>query len=433
MAWHDQVKTGLAAPVLGGFLALALGFGGFGAWAAMAPLEGAVVAPGKVVASGRNKIVQHLEGGIVERVLVAEGQAVRAGEPLLLLDGTAAKAQVSRLGLQLLTLEAIEARAVAERDGLETVALPQALLESGEPDVVRLVDDQRAGFAAALRRHRTELAIFEQQITALEEAIAGHERQKEATRQQIALVVEEREGLETLLDEGLTRKGQVLALKRAEAELTGKESQLSAAAAEGRRSIAEIRERIERAGNQRVEEAAARVMEARLKRSEVSEQLRAAADVVRRLAVLAPAAGTVMELAKYHPGAVVAPGQDLLTIVPEGSGLLVEALVRPRDIAEVAVGQDAWLQFPALHAEAAPPVPARVVYISADRIEDRRTGDVHYLARLEIAPESAAGFDPARIGPGNGADVFIATGERTFLSYVTEPLMRTIRRSMRES
>lgn len=433
MAWHDGVKTGVAAPVVGGLLVLAAGFGGFGTWAAVAPLEGAVVAPGKVIASGRNQIVQHLEGGIVDRVLVHEGQAVRRGEPLLLLDGTAAKAQVRRIGLQLLALEAIEARAVAERDALPAVAFPQALLRSGEPEVARIVDDQRNGFEASVRRHRTELAIFEQQITALEEAIAGHENQKAATQQQIALVVEERQGLQSLLDEGLTRKGQVLALRRAEAELRGKESQLSAAVAEARRSIAEIRERIERAKNQRAEDAAARLAEARLKQSELSEQMNAAADVTRRLAVLSPASGTVMELAKYHPGAVVAPGQEIMRIVPGESGLLVEARIRPEDIAEVTTGQKAWLQFPALRGREAPPVPARVVYVSPDRLEDRASGEIHYLARLELLPAEVPGFDAAMIGPGHGADVFIATGERTFLSYLTEPLMRTIRRSVRES
>lgn len=433
MAWHDGVRTGFTAPVLGGSLLLVAGFGGFGTWAAVAPLEGAVVASGKVIASGRNTIVQHLEGGIVDQVLVSEGQAVEQGEPLLLLDGTAAKAQARRLASQLVALEAIEARALAERDGLETIRFSTNLLENYDPDVTRLLKDQMAGFEAAIRMHRTELAILLQQITALEEVITGHESQKEATLQQIALVIEEREGLETLLDQGLTRKGQVLALQRAEAELKGKASQLSAAAAEARRSIAEIRERIERTKSQRIEEAATRLMDARQKHSELSEQLKAIADVTHRLAVLAPAAGRVMELAKYHPGAVVSPGQEIMTIVPEGGGLVIEARIRPEDIRDVATGQKAWLQFPALRGQETSPVPARVVFLSPDRLEDQKSGEVHYIARLELLAEDLPGFNIAMIGPGHGAEVFIATGERTFLNYLTKPLMGAMRRAARES
>ncbi|WP_088347610.1 MULTISPECIES: HlyD family type I secretion periplasmic adaptor subunit [Rhodomicrobium] len=433
MAWHDGVETGIAWPVAAGAFTLALIFGGFGSWAALAPLQGAVVAPATVMTDGHNKIVQHLEGGVVREILVTEGQRVREGEPLLVLDGTASRSQVSRIKLQLAALQALEARALAERDGAKTIAFPAALTAERAPEIVSLIGDQSAEFATRLQKHQIELAVLERQIGALDAARAGHETQKTETRHQIELVVEERQSAEGLLLKGLTRKSQVLALRRAEAELTGKEAQLAAAIAQGRQSVAEIRERSSQLKTGRVEDASARLSEIRPRQSELIEQLRTAEDISGRVVVRAPAAGTVMTLSKYNPGAVIAPGQELMKIVPDGTGLIVEARIRPQDIAEVKIGQKARLTFPALDARTTPPVPAEVVYISADRLQEERSGEVYYLARLKVLPDPIAGFDPARVGPGHAADVFITTGERSFLAYVTAPFMKSLNRSLRES
>jgi HlyD family secretion protein len=433
MAWHSGVNTGIAGPVLAGMATLAIGFGGFGAWAAMAPLEGAIIAQAKVAVTGSNKVVQHLEGGLVKEILVEEGQRVAAGEAVLVLDGTASRSQHNRLKIQLATLEAIGARALAERNGLEKLEFPAAVAADQAEQVITLLQDQEAEFEAGLQKHHAGLGILDQQIAALEELIAGHEIQKRETELQIDLLAEEREAFEALLAKGLTRKSQVLALKRSEADLKGREGQLVAAIAQARQSIAEIRERIEQTESARIEEASARLSEVRSKRSEVIEQLNAAEDVSERIVVRAPAAGTVIGLTKYNSGAVIAPGQELMTIVPEGTALVVEAQVRPQDIDEVRVGQAARLTFSAFDPRETLPVAGKVVYVSADRLEDERTGEAYYLARLEISTESAPGLDPARIGPGLAAEVFITTGDRTFLDYLTAPLTRTLSRSFRES
>lgn len=433
MAWHEGVKTGIGWPVIAGACTLALVFGGFGSWAALAPLAGAVVAPATVMADGHNKIVQHLEGGVVRQILVTEGQHVAEGEPVLVLDGTASRSVVSRLKLQLAALQGLEARALAERDGAKAIAFPPALAAETAPETVGLIGDQTAEFATRLQKHQIELAVLGRQIGALDAAIGGHETQKVETHRQIELVLEERESADALLVKGLTRKSQVLVLKRAEAELKGKEAQLGAAIAQARQSIAEIRERIAQLSTTRIEDASARLSEIRPKQSEIIEQLRTAEDISGRVIVRAPASGTVMTLTKYNPGAVIAPGQEIMKIVPDGAGLIVEARIRPQDIAEIRIGQKARLTFPALDPRATPPVPAEVVYISADRLQEDRSGEVFYLARLKVLPEPLAGFDPARLGPGYAAEVFITTGERSFLAYITAPFMKSLNRSMRES
>ncbi|WP_163271097.1 HlyD family type I secretion periplasmic adaptor subunit [Chelativorans alearense] len=433
MAWHDGVRTGLAGPMVAGLITLVGGFGGFAAWAALAPMSGAVIAPAKVTVEGRNKIVQHLEGGIVKEILAGDGQKVKAGEPVLVLDGTAARSEAARLNAQLAAIKAVEARTLAERDGAAEPSFPAGLLSAEDAETVRLLDDQRAEFRVRLRKHQAEIAVLEQQIAALREQIAGHELQEGETARQIVFLVEERQDFEALLAKGLTRKSQVLALKRAEAELKGRQGQLSAAIAEARQSIAEIRERIEQARSVRISEASAQLAELRFKRTEILEKLRTAEDVSGRLIVRAPASGTVINLSKHNTGAVITPGQELMTIVPEGASLLVEARVRPQDVDEVRMGQEAWLNFSAFDARQTPPVTARVVYVSADRLENERTGEPYYLTRLKIRADPALGFDLSRIGPGHDVEVFITTGERTFFEYLAAPLTKTLARSFRES
>jgi HlyD family secretion protein len=433
MAWHNGVNTGFAGPVLAGLATLGVAFGGFGAWAAMAPLKGAIIAPATVAVAGHNKVVQHLEGGIVKEILVKEGQRVTAGEAVVVLDGTAAKSQLNRLKVQLATLEAMEMRALAERDGAERLDVGAVFAGGGAEQTITVLKDQQAEFEARLQKHRAELAILYQQIAALEEQIAGHEVQKDETKLQIELLAEEREAFEELLAKGLTRKSQVLALKRSEADLKGREGQLAAAIAQARRSIAEVRERIEQTETARVGEAAAMLNEVRLKQSEVLEQLQAAEDVSARVVVRAPSTGIVIRVSKYNSGAVIAPGQEILTIVPEGTALVLEARVRPQDIDEVRLGQAAWLSFSAFDSRETPAIAGRVVYVSADRLEDERSGEAYYLARLEISPEPLSGFDPESVGPGLAAEAFITTDDRTFLEYLMAPLTRTLSRSFRET
>lgn len=434
MAWHSSVKKGIAWPVAAGFLILLVGFGGFGTWAALAPLQGAVIAPGTVVASGRNKLIQHLEGGIVKEILVKDGQQVQAGEPVLILDETPSKTNLERLKVQLATIEAAEARALAERNGAEEIPFPKELLnESTTPEVAEAIEDQKAEFHARLEKHRAELAVFEQQIAALREAIAGHQAQSEEISNELALVEEERAALEELLRKGLTTRTRVSELKRREADLRGRRAQLMAEIAEVKKSIAEIQEQIERAKALRLEEASTRLSELRLRRSQLLQEIRAAQDISDRVVVRSPASGTVINLTKHNPGAVITPGQAIMEIVPRDSERLVEAQVRPQDIDEVRVGQPARLNFLAFDQRDTPPVPGEVIHVSADRLENERTGEAFYLVRLRISSEPIRGFDLEKVGPGQPVEVFITTAERTFASYVMEPILNTLRRSLLES
>ena len=433
MAWHDGVKTGIARPASLGVLALVLGFGGFGAWAAVAPLEGAVIASGTVTTLGRNKFIQHLEGGIIKQVLVAEGDSVARGQPLILLDETGAQALRNRLRSQLDALSALEARALAERNGAEIITFPPALLAAANsPSVAAAIDDQKGEFRARLDRYTAESGIFDEQISALDEEILGLQAQQTAVQLQLELVLEGKADLENLLQQELVAKTRVLELKGQEANLTGQSGQITAAIAKTRLEIAEKEHEKQRLLNARLEEASRALADARSQQSDLLEQLHTAEDTLTRTAVLSPESGTITNLSQLGPGSVLSPGERIMEIVPDQADLIVEAHVRPQDIDQVHIGQEARLAFAALDQRETPQVAGQVTYLSADRLENERTGEVYYLARLNISAEPLQGFDLAQVGAGQPVEVFITTGERTFLAYVLEPLAHTVTRALRE-
>lgn len=434
MAWFDGVKTGIGWPVSVGVIAIVLGLGGFGAWASVAPLEGAVLANGTVTTLGRNKLIQHLEGGIIKQVLVREGDSVAEGQPLVILDGTSALGARNRLQAQLDALAALEARAVAERDGLDDVAFPKGLLDPAKgPEVQAAIADQRAEFLAGLQRHKAEMGILDQQIAALKEEITGIEAQQKAVGLQLQLATEGKTGLQALLDKALVAKTQVLQLRAQEADLIGQSGQLTSSIAKAKQNIAEKEQEQLRLVNARLEDAGKSLSDVRRQRADLQEQLRTAEDTLNRTTVLAPDSGTVTNLAQLGPGSVVSPGQRLLEIVPDQAELVVEAHIRPQDVDEVHVGQNARLAFSALDQRITPQIGGEVTYVSADRLENERTGEAYYLARLKISSEPVQGFDRKKVGAGQPAEVYITTGQRTFLTYVIEPIAKTVTRAIREN
>lgn len=432
MAWHDRVNTGFRWPATVGVALLLAGFGGFGTWAAMAPLQGAVVAGGTVTTLGRNKFIQHLEGGIIKEILVAEGDVVKAGQPLVLLEQTNAMALRNRLQAQLDTLGAQEARAEAERAEADKIVFPPDLLASTNANVIAAIEDQTSEFEARLRRYNNEVGILDEQIGSLHQEILGLGSQQTAVRLQLDLVNETKADLQQLLENDLVQKGRVQDLKSREAELLGQDGQITATVAKANLMIGEKEYEQQRLLNARLEEASTVLVQVRQQRTDLAEQLQTAQDTLLRTTISAPESGTVTNIAQLGPGSVIGPGQRVMEILPDGADLIVEAQVLPQDVDQVQVGQEARLVFAALDQRSTPQVAGKVSYLSADRIVNEQATTGYYLARLTISDEPLLGFDPTQVGAGQPVEVFITTGERTFLSYLLEPLLVTLRRSIRE-
>lgn len=428
-SWERSVRSGRWGPALVGYLALAAMMGGFGLWAVTAPISAAAIAPGIIAAAGRNVTIQSLDSGIITAIHVREGDWVETGNVLVTLDDTIARSEFTRLQLRALTLGAVEARLTAERDGLQDMpVIPWA--DDEESRSIAL--DQQKEFAARLERYRSERAILRQRQTALEQGLAGLNAQQVAIEEQLAIVDDELAGKQRLLDQGLTNRFEFTQIQRSKAGLIGQLGVVRSQIAASKVQIIEAREQIERLATQRVEEAVTQLNEIRSSLADVEEKLSAARAIVDRSVIAAPATGIVVSSAVNAVGSVVSPGQTLLDILPTTDELIVEARLRPQDIDRVAVGQTTRLRLSALNLRLTPEVDGAVIHISADRIVDEATMEPYYRARIRITDALPPNVERTQLYPGMPVEAFIKTGERTFVQYLSKPILDSFSRAFAE-
>ena len=403
-------------------------FGGFTAWAALAPLESAAIAPGVLGVSGERKTVQHLEGGIVAEIAVAEGAAVAAGQTLLVLDDTQPRAALAQLEGQYRSAAALQARLVTERDRVDAIAWPEWLRM---PAAAGVLATQERIFAARKAAFENEIAILEQRVAQIREQAAGYEGHIAAQDREIALLAEEAGDIRSLVEEGHVPRPRLRALERREAEVSGARARNRAQVARLAQAVGEARLEIVRIGNARMTEVTSELREVEARLADLDERMTAARDVLARTRVTAPAAGTVVGLGVFTRGAVVASGQRLMDIVPAGERLVVEARVAPTDIDSVAVGLPAQVRLTAFSLLTTPPLDGHVTRVSADAFSDERTGASWYEARVALDPGQAA-LEGLELVPGMPAEVMILTGTSTPLAYLLKPILASVGRALRE-
>ncbi|MEM9733615.1 MAG: HlyD family type I secretion periplasmic adaptor subunit [Pseudomonadota bacterium] len=430
--WTKKVDTGLRKPALLGAAILAGFIILFSLWAAAAPIAGASLAPGIITASGQNLRVQHFEGGIIEEILVQEGETVAKDQPLMRLDATAARANRARFAKAMVGLKARAERLQAERDGTEVKFSPALEEEARMAGVTEHLAEQEREFAKRLERHKSDERIIDKQIAALEEQVAGLQAQSKAAREQAAVLDDELRAKRRLVKRQLTPKSQYLALKRQRAELEGRMGGALASLGEAASSIARLEEQKLRLSAQRSETAVSQLNDVRTRMGETEEVLRNAQHVLDRVIVRAPADGVVVQLNKNTPGSVVGRGEDLAIILPKGGELIVEARLSPQDVDGVRIGQQAQLRFSSLNTRTTPEVPGTVRYISADRQIDPVTREPFYATRLAIAEVLPDGLRREQIFPGMPVETYFETGRRTMLQYLLKPLSDALSRSFRE-
>ncbi|MGD1877677.1 MAG: HlyD family type I secretion periplasmic adaptor subunit [Kiloniellaceae bacterium] len=420
--------------VIAGVAVLCFTFGGFFGWAAYAQLSSAVIASGTVMVDSNRKAIQHMEGGIVDDILVRNGDIVRGGALLVRLDETQARASLTIVQSKLDQALAAEARLLAERDGAGTVTPPLEFAGRGDDPAVReLLRDQTSLFEARRETLQGETGIYNQRIVQIGEQISGYRAQQASKSTQIELINEELVGLKSLLAKGFAEKPKVLALEREAARLGGERGELIAEVAAAKTSISEAELQILQLVKGFREKVEQELRETRAEILDLSERVAAAAFVLDHLEVRAPEDGVVVSLEVYAPGQVVRPGQTILELVPVGDQLIVEAKVRPLDIDNLFTGQEADVMFTAFPQRSTPRLTGSVIYVSADRFEDERSGEAYYLARVFVSDEEAARLGEHKLYPGMPADVMIKTGSRTALDYLIQPLRDSILMAWRES
>ncbi|MGO4705591.1 HlyD family type I secretion periplasmic adaptor subunit [Microvirga sp. 2MCAF38] len=436
--WYDDVPRNTRLPTLMGIGILAFAVMGFGYWGSVAPIAGAVVTPGAFVATGQNKLVQHLEGGVIRDILVREGDMVEPGQALVLLDETTPRAELRRLALREARLLAIETRLRTEIAEEREIAFPEGLTARQESDaeVATIIKAQRATLDAHRRSQQSEIVSIETGIDALKEQIKGSTTQLASVRQQIAYFEEELEAKEQLLKSGLIRKSEVLALQRARANLQGEVGRISGVIGDSKERIARSEEQIVGVRNTAIKAAVEQLHETLGELADVRERILASTRVLERIKITSPVKGVVVKLRYHTPGGVVEAGKTVMEIVPLEDNLLIEVKIRPQDIENVRIGQKAVIRLTAFKQRITPMVAGEVVYVSADALPDEKSGQMSrsdvYVARVTPDPTEVSkihGFAPT---PGMPAEVYIKTAERTFIEYLLQPIKDSMSRAFRE-
>lgn len=434
--WYSDVPRSVRGHKIFGYSVLAFSLCGFGYWSDSAPIAGAVVASGVFVATGQNKIVQHLEGGVIRAILVNEGDRVEQGQPLLLLDDTTARAELERLTLRYARAAAIDARLQAEAHEKDKVEFADDLLVEASRDVAAIVESQRLTFEAKRRSQRTEVAALNEGMKAFQQRIEGTRQQLAGVTRQLDLVNQELEGKIYLLEHGMMRKSDVLSLERGKANLEGEAGRLKGEIGDSQEQIARVQQQIELVRYSAIKTAVEQLHENKAEVNDLRERIIAARRVLDRITIAAPVSGIVVKMRYHTSGGVVEPGKNILEIVPTGDDLIIEVRVRPQDIESVRRGQPATVRLSALNRRITPTLDGDVVYVSADAVPEDRPGQPGgdaYVARIRLDADQHAKVPEFVPTPGMPAEVYIKTHERTFLGYILKPLKDSLSRAFRES
>ncbi len=406
---------------------------GVGVWAGTMKIAGALIAPGTIVVDSNVKKVQHPTGGVVGEVRVHDGDRVGAGDLLVRLDDTVARANLAIVTKGLTELEARKARLAAERDRADAITFPDDLVQrSNDPDVAQVLAAERRLFDLRRAARAGQRAQLRERIEQLGKETSGFSSQQISKEKEVTLIERELGGVRDLFQKNLVPITRVTALERDATRLDGERGQLVASIAQAKGKVAELNLQIIQVDEDASSEVAKEMREVEGKIGEYVERKVAAADQLKRTDIRAPQAGTVFQSTVHTVGGVIPAGEPIMLVVPDTEKLAVEAKVSPQDIDKVQVGQMAVLRFPAFDTRTTPEISGKVTRVSADTTTDQRTGMSYYTIRVALERDQAARLGNVKLVPGMPVDAFVQTGERTVMTYLMKPLSDQITRAFRE-
>jgi HlyD family secretion protein len=406
---------------------------GLGTWASLAPLESAAIASGVVESESSRKTIQHLEGGIVRKILVSDGDIVRSGQTLIALDDTRAGSEMQSLQGQFWDAAARAARLQAEQQRFEKIAIPDALEQDSRQNggAAAAVSAQQFIFQARLQVHESQLAVIRERRRQVEKEIEGLKAQETATGQRIDIVREELDMVATLVNKGLERRPRLLNLQRELADVEGRRGEIAAQISRAGQVISEQQATLFKLESERQNEIAQSLREAQSQIFQLRERLLAARDQLSRTEVKAPEDGVITDLRVHTAGGVIGAGAPLMDLVPRQDRLIVTARLRPEDIDVVHPGLSAEVHLVPYNQRRVPRLKGTVVHVSADRLLDKRTDQPYYATRIRIDDGQIVAND-IQIVPGMPVQVFITTGRGTVALYALRPLLDSFRGAFRE-
>ena len=422
-------------PLILGFIALLILLGGFGTWSFMANISGAVIAMGQLEVDQNRQVVQHLDGGIVARVEVDEGQSVDAGDVLIRLDEQDLAGELAIVEGQLYELMARAGRLRAERDGDPEITFDPELLQVAKtrPDMAELVDGQSNLFQARRESVEREIEQLGRRSEQIDSQIQGIDSQVDALGIQLDLIAQELADQQSLLDRGLAQSSRVLSLQREEARLRGSIGELEASRAQAEGRVTEIEIEIIKLETRRREEAITRLRDLQYNLLELRERRRLIRERLSRLEIRAPVSGIIYDLQVTTPRSVIQPAQPVLYLIPQDRPLVIAARVEPIHIDQVFVGQDATLRFSTFDQNTTPELFGRIVQVSPDAFTDDRTQMSYYRAEVELLPDEIDKLAGQDILPGMPVETYIRTQDRSPIAYLVKPFTDYFNKAFRES
>ena len=419
--------------VRGGVMVAALGLLALGVWLVLAPLSGAVIAPGFVKVDMNRKVVQHQEGGIVKEILVRDGQQVALGQTLMVIDDVRVDATFDLLRQQLDAERAKAARLEAERALAAALRFPPELARrGGEQKLAEIMARETALFRARRDALDSQIALLRGQIRETHSEILALTEQIGAEERALRLQREELNANLELFRQNYVANVRVLTLQRAVAEYEARHSEHRAELSRARQRSSELELRILSMRNAHVQQATDELKETTSKVFDLDQRLRPTRDAAERQRIVAPIAGEVVGLKVFSPGGVVGPREVLMEVVPEVKTLVVEARLKPEDINHVRAGTYADVRLTSYKQRNTQLVDGKVTYVSGDRLLDPANGAPYYLVQIEVPPQALIAAGNLKLQAGMPAEVFMRTDSRTAFDYLLAPVTAYFRRGMRE-
>jgi HlyD family secretion protein len=418
---------------LAGYAIIVLTFGVGGGWAAVAKLDRAVIATGYVATETNRKTVQHYEGGIIREILVKEGDRVTEGQVLFRLQKVQAEATSDTVRNQLDSALALEARLIAERDQKDKIVWPKEFEGRTQDSVLsRTLADQVHEFEERRASLEGQIKLLESRVEQTTTEIQGIDTEKDSTEKQLSYIANELVGLRELSAKQLIAVSRIYAMEREQSRLEGEIGRLTADRAKAESSIGEMKLQMQQTRQKFQEDVGASLLDARQKSSDLRERVAVAGDVLNRVEIKAPRSGTIQNLKVFTDGQVVRSGEALLDLVPDDEPLVVDGQFLPTDIDNVHAGMQAEIRFPSFHSRTVPVMLGTLGTISNDRMMDDNTHQYYFRGVISLNRADIPEEYRSRVRPGMPAEIIVAVGSRTVLSYIVSPLTNSLRKAFRE-
>jgi protease secretion system membrane fusion protein len=430
-----EVDTDARAYARMGWLIVLLGVGGFLLWALLAPLDKGVPLAGTVAKASNRQAVQHQAGGTIQEILVRDGDVVKAGQVLVRMNPVVARSAVEMTDSQYLIARAVQARLEAERDGAKAIRFPAELAgRRGDPrvaDILALQDSLLASRRASLQN---ELGAVDESIAGLKDQIRGLQASRDSKKEQVDLLKEQLAGMRDLAKEGYVARNRLLELERTYAQLNGSISEDIGNIGRAQRQVGELQLRKLQRVQDYQKEVRTQLTDVQKEAESQGARLQAQQFDLSNVEVKSPADGTVVGLAVFTPGGVVAPGFRMMEIVPTRDPLVVEGQLPVNLVDRVHPGLKTELIFSAFNANRTPHIEGEVEQVAADRTVDERSGNAYYRVRVKVTPKGATTIAEHRleIRPGMPVELFVKTGERTMMNYLLKPVLDRARSALTE-